>query len=245
MHTALIAGPICFLAALAQAGGDAVSPVVHHRHIAVIDPERPLATLPPAKMSWYHTRETPGVGNGRLWEGAVVTRTPGVRIEWPGPGPERYGAPNDDRSLVHARVGRAVVSFSPWVTLRPAPYGSTVNVDDPLPAAWYTRPARVSSGFSNPVQQRAIDELRHARNYWLREQGYVGGVRTFTNPVRSEGGERSGALPEPAGWFRVPADVPRTRSREQVRYSLPPGMDPAAAAALTGAREEAVARRER
>lgn len=245
MRIALIAGPVCILASLAHAGGYAGSPVVHHRQVVVTDPDRPLATLPPAKMSWHHTREAPEVGNGRLFEGGVVTRSPRARIDWPGPGPERYGAANDDRSLVHAKVGRAVVSFSPWVTLRSAPYGSTVNVDNPLPAAWYTRPARVSSGFSNPVQQRAIEDLRHARNVWLRERGYVGGVRTFTNPVRADKGERSGTLPEPAGWFRVPVDVPRTRSREQVRYSLPPGMDPAAVAALAGAQEEAVARRER
>lgn len=56
-------------------------------------------------------------------------------------------------------------------------------------------------------------KLEQARINWLRDNGYYG-VRNFTNP---KAGERKEAkLPEPAATFRRPADMPRTKSREQV-----------------------------
>jgi len=83
----------------------------------------------------------------------------------------------------------------------------------------------VTSGFSNPVADRAAEELRALRNAWLRERGLVGGIRTFRNPLSSEAGEQNPTRVEPAAWFTRPPELPRTRSREQVRISLPPGLD--------------------
>lgn len=226
----------------AAAHGDAATTVraQHRRTHFIADAHRPLATLPPAATPWHHTNEAPSVGNGRLFRGGVVTRTPEPVIDWPGPGPERYGAANDDNSLIHARVGRAVLSFSPWMTYQHADTGR-LDLRRRGGGAWSRRPARVSQGFSSPAVERALGDIRHARNIWLRERGYVGGVRTFKNPVRASA-DRSSATPEPAGWFRRPAEFPRTRSTEHVRLSLPPGMDPAAASRLRSMHAETIVR---
>lgn len=199
----------------------------------IADPHRPLATLPPAKMTWYHTNRAPAVGNGRLYQGRVFTSDPRPEIDWPGPGPERYGAANDDASIIYARVGRAVVAFSPWMNYEQVDAGR-VDVRDHCGRAvdaLTRRPTGVTQGFSSQTARRVEADLGHARNTWLREQGFVGGVRTFRNPVAA-GDTTAESAPEPAGWFRRPPELPRTRSTEQVRLSLPPGIDPATAAIL-------------
>lgn len=56
--------------------------------------------------------------------------------------------------------------------------------------------------------------LENARQNWLRDNGFYA-PRTFTNG--SSGQPKEATLPEPAGWFQMPEDMPRTRSREQVQ----------------------------
>lgn len=56
--------------------------------------------------------------------------------------------------------------------------------------------------------------LENARQNWLRDNGFYA-PRTYTNP--SAGEPKEATLPEPAGWFQLPEDMPRTRSREQVQ----------------------------
>ncbi len=70
--------------------------------------------------------------------------------------------------------------------------------------------------------------LEAARQNWLRDNGYYA-PRTYRNPAAGQPAEAR--LPEPAGWFRLPDDMPRTRSREQVRAE--PRNDRAAAIAAT------------
>lgn len=199
----------------------------------------PLVQPRPAHTNWHHTRAAPPRGNGRLWEGGVVTRDPTPAIDRPGPGPEHYGAHWDDRSTVQARVGRAIVVFSAWDPAAPIRDESTLDLRRPGRAALERRPDRITTGFSNPVRDRIDTDLRRARDAWLREEGYTGGVRTFRNPApRNPEREQDLAEPVPAGWFRTPPEMPRTRSREQVRFSLPPGMDPASGERLRRAHEQ-------
>lgn len=157
---------------------------------------------PPAATPWHHTRRAPESGNGRLWISAPFNREPTPIIEHAGRGPEHFGAEPTYQPLIVTRVGAELLLISPW-------------------------------------EQSGESGLRHfdrARAEWLRKQGYTGGVRTFRNPNTNRLGSVSpagtSAQPVPAGWFRAPADMPRTRPVEHVRYSLPPGMSPAAAARL-------------
>lgn len=220
-------------APLASACDRCVSPTTQ---IPIVVAERlpmrgsgPLLSPCPPHTNWHHTREAPTRGNGRLWEGGVITRVPTPAIDRSGPGPEHYGAHWNDRSIVQARVGRAIVAFSAWDPPAPIAGGPTLDLRRPAQASLERRPDGVTTGFSSPVRDRIDNDLRRARDAWLREEGYTGGVRTFRNPApRNIESEQGSAEPVPAGWFRAPPEMPRTRSREQVRYSLPPGMDPAA-----------------
>ncbi|MEA5614842.1 hypothetical protein [Nodularia spumigena] len=56
--------------------------------------------------------------------------------------------------------------------------------------------------------------LENARQNWLRDNGFYA-PQTDTNG--STGQPKEATLPEPAGWFQIPDDMPRTRSREQVQ----------------------------
>lgn len=76
--------------------------------------------------------------------------------------------------------------------------------------------------------------LESARRSWLRDNGYTG-VRSFTNPNADQDAAREGAsLPEPAGWFRIPEDMPRGKAKEQVQAPASDRAAGVAAALLSG-----------
>lgn len=166
---------------------------------------RLLATPAPEKAAWHHTNQAPALGNGRVWNQSVVTREPVASAAGGERGAEHFGGAAADRgTLIFVKVGTEVVATSPWAR------GGT-------------------EGFQR---------LDLARSVWLREHGFAGGVRTFTNPSRVVGSESARPASNesetitPAGFFRTPADMPRTKKVEQVRYSIPPGMNPVLAARL-------------
>ncbi|MEM1329707.1 MAG: hypothetical protein AAGG07_04020 [Planctomycetota bacterium] len=95
--------------------------------------------------------------NGRIWVGRGFiggerTYNP---LPWGGPGPEKYGAPENDVSIVYTRDGLTQVAFTPWVRIGSEDRGPSVGLED----------------------------FERARSLWLREQGYTGGVRTVVNPA--------------------------------------------------------------
>ncbi len=85
------------------------------------------------------------------------------------------------------------------------------------------------------LEGRANIPLEHARQEWLKERGYVGGVRTFVNDAyvvgehdhdddhveggrdhASNEGKPNGGKIEPRGVIELAPDVPRFKSRMQV-----------------------------
>ena len=64
--------------------------------------------------------------------------------------------------------------------------------------------------------EKLLNILESARHDWLRNNGFYG-VKSFTSSrATAEGQGQEAAIPEPAVKFRIPADVPRGKSREQV-----------------------------
>jgi len=62
-----------------------------------------------------------------------------------------------------------------------------------------------------------FSKLEQARHNWLRDNGFFG-VRVYTNPnAQGEAQAKANTLPKPAAVFERPADVPRVKSREQVK----------------------------
>jgi len=57
--------------------------------------------------------------------------------------------------------------------------------------------------------------LETARHNWLQDNGYFG-VKSYTSSRSTGQAQSEASLPEPAASFRIPADAPRGKSREQV-----------------------------
>src|SRR6185436_19738741 len=126
----------------------------------------------------------------------------------------RFGALGEEGSRVQADVQglfhfhpTATVEFSPWT---PVPDQRTSDTTDPY-----------SRGYEK-MAHRAED----ARQQWLKDNNYVGGVRTFVNdaelyPVPAAA--KKTELPEPRGVIELSPDVPKFKSRMHVQgeFHLP------------------------
>ncbi len=125
---------------------------------------------------------------------------------------ERLGG-QDAPELILVRAFDAVFAIDPFVQLpagdvglmRQLFHGTNLDTDRAL---------------FNPVRIERTEDLMRilesARVGWLRDNGYYS-TRTFRNPNAGDATRGEAALPEPAGWFRAPADTPRTRPTEEVR----------------------------
>jgi hypothetical protein len=165
-------------------------------HGRVTESDRPIATLAPYPANMADSVRRPGF-NGRLFVGRpIIGGMDGpYPLGWDSPGPEYYGAFDNQEALVYSRTGLITISMNPWEEIRP----------------------------------ENLRALREAQQFWLKEQGYVGGVRTHVNDLyawKREGGlamlesdepaAEPKVLPEPRMIFEVPADVPRMKSRIKV-----------------------------
>ncbi|MEM9065041.1 MAG: hypothetical protein AAGB51_06075 [Planctomycetota bacterium] len=170
-----------------------------------------IATVPQYRTDTVQTvtRYGSSLGRARLWEQRGYVSGINLRPlrEWPGPGPARYGASEEDLySMVYARVGGVLVEFSPWV-----------------------RQSRMNSA---GVQ----DRLEQVRIQWLRRNGFTGGVRTVVNPLAVLAGDAGTHMgteyqgvndaPKPRATIKVPAERTKIRRKMLVdantRWSLPP-----------------------
>ncbi len=185
-------------------------------------PGRPLATdaLYPAGMADDVRR--PGF-NGRVWVSRPII---GSMQQGPypaggdSPGPEAYGAYDNQDAEVWAQVGLQTVGLNPWES----------------------------------IDAEGLKRLEHARNFWLQERGYTGGVRTFVNDLYlwKQAGpepeqEHASAVPTPRATITLPADMPRQRRRIRVDAGsalspVVPGAGPARVSWPLNAPGDAVAR---
>lgn len=125
---------------------------------------------------------------------------------------ERLGG-QDAPELILVRAFDAVFAIDPFVHLpagdiglmRQIFRGTNLDTDRTL----FTR-QRIER------TQELMRILESARVNWLRDNGYYS-TRTFRNPNAGEASSGEARLPEPAGWFRAPADMPRTQPTEEVR----------------------------
>jgi hypothetical protein len=118
-----------------------------------------------------------------------------------------YGALGDEGLRVHARVEGvtrihpvAVVEFSPWTPVaeqQASPYS------DP-----YSR-----------AHQKMAKRAEAARQQWLKDNNYVGGVRTHVNDAvlhNLPAAQPQTAMPAPRGVIEINPEVPAFKSRMQV-----------------------------
>jgi hypothetical protein len=164
-------------------------------------------------------------------------RTVGVvrddRIEWTASARARarYGAGEDAPRQIAVRVDDTVFLIDPFLPLPTG--GGLVEYKEPVGTratrqifgprgTLGTDRALLNNGRRTEATERLFGELEHERQHWLRLNGYSG-VRTIRNPRAADAAASTGAPSvEPLGTFRRPAELPATRSREEVNAAPSP-----------------------
>lgn len=126
--------------------------------------------------------------NGRDWSGESCVG--GVDRWTLDESAARYGAAGDADLTVPVRVGQFIVQVNPFE-----------RID--------------ATGKEMPRKYMAA--IEDARNQWLRDHGYVGGVRSFTNSAAVTTPKPSAIDLTPKAVFPAPTDQPRFRNRMEVR----------------------------
>jgi hypothetical protein len=127
-----------------------------------------------------------------------------------------------------------------WAVSEGDPGASAYGAFDRQDATVYVRVVHTVIGVNawEQIDKPGLAHLEHARQFWLRERGYTGGVRTFVNDAvlwnHPQGRdtreadaspspliERAGEI-QPRATIRVPAEWPRTH-RIRVEATPPAG----------------------
>lgn len=163
-----------------------------------------LATRKPYPAAVADDVRRPGFGGAHWQSRSIIGPGAGPYMsDFASPGPEAYGAYGLEDAVAYARVGGYVVPISPW---------ERVESD-----AWFG------------ARRETADRLEAARTEWLKERGYVGGIRTFTNDAPKK--ESAGEI-KPRGVIELAPDVPTIQPRQEVKaepLAPPPGVTPAQA----------------
>jgi hypothetical protein len=202
MRSTLIAALIASIAAPALAQHQ--SPNIQSTRIIYVDPAA-LDTNDDTRRDQvrYHHNERATT---------VAEQDQSGQITWANSDRERLGGQNAPARIL-VRAFDAVFAIDPFIEL---PQGDATNA-----RILFNGPSlETDRALYNRIRIERTEELLRLleaeRRRWLRDNGYYG-VRAFTNPnPPSDSGQDSAELPEPAGSFRVPADIPRGKSREQV-----------------------------
>ncbi len=106
-----------------------------------------------------------------------------------------------------------------WRDPGPAAYGALGHED----AIVYARVGEVVVAFS-PWEHPGNARLEYARQAWLKENGYVGGVRTFVNDTLHRPEALASAEPAarkheivPRAIITIPIDIPRFKGHQEVK----------------------------
>lgn len=149
--------------------------------------------------------------NGRLWSGTVVAG--GVASGRPSDrayAAAAYGAADmHDAAAVVAIDG--LFDFEGQVT-------GVISPWEPVRAASHTR-YHADSHYSNPfsnARRRVAERLEDARNDWLRDNGFTGGVRTFVSDAAPAGAKADAGEIKPRGVIELSPEVTQFKSRMQV-----------------------------
>lgn len=203
--------PVMGLLALCAAAGAAQAQVGEYYPMNLGAPGQ-LATHPPYPYGRADDVRRPGF-NGRLWIGRPVIGgvDTGYPYGWADPGPEAYGAAEDDASQAFVRIGSTAVALSPWEAVR----GTGLKNLESGRQAWLAE-----RGYTGGVRT-FVNDL-----YLYAPAGTGEGERSASAEGKSPAGEI-----QPRATIHVPLDQPRFKARMQVRSNHASG---AAAIALLG-----------
>jgi len=141
--------------------------------------------------------------NGREWVGLRIVNQENVRADQRDHAAASYGAAGDSNQSANVVVdglfafeGGVRVTINPWEAV--GPERGTNNTTDP---------------FRN-ARRKAAQRVEQARLEWLKDNGYVGGVRTFSSDSPAPA-PRADEI-KPRGVIELSPEVTQFRSRMQV-----------------------------
>jgi hypothetical protein len=149
--------------------------------------------------------------NGRLYKGmAIVGGLPDAgRKSDLAHAAASYGAAGDEAQRVQAEV-QGLFRFHPTSTVEFSPWAPVLTQQN----------SPASDSFSR-AQEKMARRAEEARQQWLKDNNYVGGVRTFVNDV--SGPKEHTQAPTPRGTFQLNPDVPAFKSRMHVMGTIHDG----------------------
>lgn len=160
--------------------------------------------------------------NGRLYvRRPVIGGVNAWAVASGNPGADYYGASGADGITVG-------LCYEPIRPFDGAGYGVISPWDVVNDRAYRRNP--YTNAYSR-ARDKAADRLEAARQDWLRDNGYTGGVRTHVNDaallgLMNDTDGREASLPTPRATIRLPEDAPRLKRNMRVegpaRISLPP-----------------------
>lgn len=123
--------------------------------------------------------------NGRLWfaRSPIGNRTPVRELVRGEPGPGSVGAAGnrlDDLIFVQTDARLPVVAISPWVRDDDRTFK---QIERQVPFVLEGQAGTFRLVATRNREGEIKQELKAARNQWLREQGYIAKVRTHVNPA--------------------------------------------------------------
>ncbi len=141
-----------------------------------------------------------------------------------GPGPAAYGADANQTAVVYIDglfpfEPPLAVEINPWYRIdgfdgdRAISYPGVGHVSDDADGTF-------PNAFTRGLDKTA-ERLERARQQWLQDNGYVGGVRSFGSTSTAPASKAGTALPEPRGIIVVPETIKRQKTRFQVRINEP------------------------
>jgi hypothetical protein len=136
--------------------------------------------------------------NGSAWTGETfVGGVDSWAVNSGSPGAAAYGAVGSEDAVAMLRAGPYVLSVNPFEEIR-------------------------AEGKEMP--RAILKHLEAARVQWLKDHGYLGGVRSFRNDYATVSPERAGIDLTPKAIIPSPTDEPRFRNKMQVRGVTTPNM---------------------
>jgi hypothetical protein len=165
--------------------------------------------------------------NGRLYKGAAIIGGLDVAPKTDlAHAAASYGAMGDEAVRVQAEI-QGLFRFHPTSTVEMSPWA-------PVPTQ---RNSPATDSYSR-AQEKMARRAEDARQQWLKDNNYVGGVRTFVNDAElySAPAAKKTELPKPRGVIQLSPDVPAFRSRMHVQGTvhLPPNMRTASLVKVVG-----------
>lgn len=121
------------------------------------------------------------------------------------------------REWVSRPSGNTEPKYRDWHSPGPAAYGAPENSNPSV----YVRVGQVIVAINAFERQEGFERrhLENARQDWLKEHGYIGGVRTFTNDFKptktADASDKT--LPQPRATIQISPEITRFRSRMQVQ----------------------------